>query len=162
MPGPIERDGTESQLLQFRHEQAEAPGAAAPAVHEEHDRPAPPAPAGELLAVVIDGECVTRFEEGFFVRAQWVLRRVGEQSLGESRGCSGGHRSQELEPEAKPDDPGIDSTQRIRPRSLVGGLLAHPATGPSSSTTATMTTTAMTSMTRPARSICRALTRPEP
>lgn len=114
------------------------------------------------MSVVFDGECFTRFEEGFFLRAQRMLRRAGEQPLGDARGGPGSHRSQELEPEAKPDDPGIDSTQWIRPRSLVGGPPAHPATGPSNNTTATITMTAMTSMTRPARSICRALTRPEP
>jgi hypothetical protein len=111
---------------------------------------------------MMDGERLARIEEGFFARAQWMLRRAGEEALGQARGAPGEQRPEDLEAKPKPDDPGIDSAQRIRPGRLVGSSLAHPATGPRSSTTPTITSTATTSMTRPARSICRAVTRPEP
>ena len=162
MPRAIEGDGAKSPCLQLGHEQAETPGAAAPPVHEEHDRPAAPAPSGELVAIMRNVERLAGFEEGFLLRTQGMLRWPGEESLGEPRGTLRGERTDELEPEPEADDLRVNSTQRIRPRRLVGDARAHPATGPRSMTTNTMTTTATMSMTMPARSICRAVTRPDP
>ena len=162
MTGSIECDDAEFFRQQLGHEQPEAAGTTAPSMHEQHDRPAAPTPPGKLQSVMRDTERFTGCEEDFLLRPQRMLWRAGEESLGDPRRARRGQGTEELEAETKPDDPRVNSTQRIRPGRLVGVAGAHPATGPRSMTTSTMTMTATMSMTMPARSICRTVTRPDP